>query len=182
MTATPTVDQRVLYPGTARLPVAASPDLRGRSYRIEAELGAPLDGAEGVLVACGDAQAGFTLFVRDAALVHLYRHGGRSTTTTSEPLTGEETVLAAEVTYLGGDARVDLRAGDLVIGGGSIEHLARARVSYAGLDVGRDRGMPVGDYDAPFPFTGSLSRIVIRAGLAEDVDAAGSLSVELATG
>lgn len=174
------LQRRVLLPGTSRLPVAASPDLCGRSYRIEAQLGAPLDRAQGVLLACGDAQAGFTLFVRDAKLVHVYRHGGRSTTTTSEPLTGAETVLTAEVATRGG--RVELSAEGAIIGRGCVEHLARARLSYAGLDVGRDRGMPVGDYDAPFPFTGSLRSIVMSTGPAEDVDAAGSLAVELATG
>jgi hypothetical protein len=32
-------------------------------------------------------------------------------------------------------------------------------ISFSGLDIGRDRSSPVGDYAAPFAFTGSLRRV-----------------------
>ena len=33
-------------------------------------------------------------------------------------------------------------------------------ISWSGLDIGRDRGSPVGDYAAPFAFTGLLRKVV----------------------
>ena len=39
-------------------------------------------------------------------------------------------------------------------------------ISWSGLDVGLDRSSPVGDYPAPFAFTGTLRRVVVD--LADD--------------
>jgi len=41
-------------------------------------------------------------------------------------------------------------------------HLGFANfISWSGLDIGLDRGSPVADYEAPFLFTGKLSRVVV---------------------
>ena len=34
-------------------------------------------------------------------------------------------------------------------------------ISWSGLDIGFDRGSPVGDYAAPFAFTGELRKVVV---------------------
>jgi len=34
-------------------------------------------------------------------------------------------------------------------------------ISWSGLDIGRDRGSPVSHYEAPFEFTGRLSRVSV---------------------
>jgi arylsulfatase len=34
-------------------------------------------------------------------------------------------------------------------------------ISWSGLDIGPDRGSPVSDYRAPFPFTGTLHRVTV---------------------
>lgn len=34
-------------------------------------------------------------------------------------------------------------------------------ISWSGLDIGRDRGSPVGDYAAPFAFTGVLRKVTV---------------------
>ena len=34
-------------------------------------------------------------------------------------------------------------------------------ISWSGLDIGFDRGSPVGDYAAPFAFTGDLRKVVV---------------------
>ena len=174
-------DRRVLHPGAARLPVAAAPDLRGRSYRIDAELDGPLGDAEGVLLACGDAQSGFAVFVRDATLSHVYRHAGTSTTTIGA-VTGRSTRLGVAFAYRGDHATIELTADDVVVGRGTITQAARARLAYSGFDVGRDCGVPVGDYKSPFAFNGPLGRVVITVDRVGDVDDAGSLAFEFATG
>jgi len=37
----------------------------------------------------------------------------------------------------------------------------RSFVSWTGLDIGRDRGSPVADYEAPFAFTGRLAKVEV---------------------
>ena len=34
-------------------------------------------------------------------------------------------------------------------------------VSWTGLDIGRDRGSPVSDYESPFAFTGKLNKVTV---------------------
>jgi arylsulfatase len=174
-------DRRILRPGTSRLPVAAAPDLRGRSYRIDAELDQPLGDASGVLLACGDRHAGFTVFVRDRTLNHVYCHAGLSTATSARIDDGARRIGVAVV--LGHrSATVELLADDVHVGCSSLRRPARDLLAYTGFDVGCDRGTPVGDYDAPYRFTGGLARVVVSAAPCGDVDVAGRLAVELATG
>src|SRR6202000_3499266 len=35
-------------------------------------------------------------------------------------------------------------------------------ISWSGPDIGRDRGSPVSHYEAPFEFTGTLSRVTVK--------------------
>ncbi|HRD29594.1 MAG TPA: arylsulfatase, partial [Caulobacter sp.] len=73
----------VFHRGMGHVPTDVAPDIRSRSYFIEAE--ARLDGEdEGVLIAHGDATCGYSLFVRDGRLVHDMNIGGRHVTLTSD--------------------------------------------------------------------------------------------------
>ena len=56
----------------------------------------------------------------------------------------------------------------------------RGRVSFVGMDVGCDRLVPVGSYPGPFPFTGTLDRVVIELAPEADVDAQAREAAELA--
>ena len=177
------MSRRVLLPGTRRLPAAAAPDLRGRSHRVDVELRAALGRSEGVLLACGDGRAGTALHVERSRLVHTYHHGGTSSVVASEDLTSEVTVLAVELTAAGDEgAAVVLLADGAPVGRGRIDRAARSRLTYAGLDVGLDRGPGVGDYRAPFSFTGSIRQVVVRTDPSPDLDQAAAMAVELATG
>jgi arylsulfatase len=135
-----------------------------------------------VLIASGDAQAGFSFFVDNGCLVFVYHHAGATSTTTSTLIDSAATVLAVAITDGGDGGTVELRADAGVVGVGSIHHLARARLSYTGFDVGQDRGNPVGDYDGPFGFSGSLRRVVVTADPIVRADHAGALAIEFATG
>ena len=44
---------------------------------------------------------------------------------------------------------------------GMTEHLFFTLISFSGLDIGLDRGSPVGHYRPPFEFTGTIERIHI---------------------
>ena len=46
-------------------------------------------------------------------------------------------------------------------------------ISFSGLDIGRDRGSPVGDYEAPFEFTGLLRHVTVTMDDIQDLDEEG---------
>ncbi len=173
-----------LYPGHARVPDAAAPDVRGRSYAISTTvvLERPEDG--GVLLAHGDGYAGYALRVTDGRLVHDYvQDGVRSTVTADLPVpVGRPVPLEARVRREGDGAVVTLLVDDEACGEGTIALLATARIGYTGLDVGCDRGRTVGDYAAPARFTGRFERIVVVAEDDQVLDLATAWAIDASTG
>ncbi len=63
--------------GGGRIPQAAAPDIRNRSYRITAHVEIPEGGAEGVLIAQGDWCGGYALYLKDGHLIHDYNFVNR---------------------------------------------------------------------------------------------------------
>jgi hypothetical protein len=178
------VTRWTLHPGPSRLPDAASPDVRGCSYSLRAEVLLPLTGCGGVLLAHGDRHAGYALHVTDGRLVHDHRHAGIRSTLRSRaevPL-GSWTVLELRVRRVGAAGAVTLLVDGRTVAAGVLPLLARARTGYTGVDIGCDRGVPVGEYDAPARFTGILRRIVVDTAGDREVDDVGALLLEGATG
>ena len=66
----------VFHAGMGHVPTDVAPDVRSRSYTIEAHVEIDGAGAEGVLIAHGDATSGYSLYVRDGHLVHDLNIGG----------------------------------------------------------------------------------------------------------
>ena len=64
--------QFVFHAGMGHVPTDVAPDLRSRSYRIEADVEVP---GEGVLIAHGDMTSGYSLYVQDGHLVHDFNIG-----------------------------------------------------------------------------------------------------------
>jgi arylsulfatase A-like enzyme len=156
-------DVQNVAPGTV-------PPIYNHSYAISAELEVPPGGAEGVIVAEADHLGGFALFVEDGKLRHTYSFVGvqefRQVSETTLPA-GDVRVrmeFAADspTPATGGD--VTLFVNDERVGGGRIEHTVPVRFSgYAGMDIGRDNGMPVDRSYAgksPFAFTGKVKKVV----------------------
>ena len=146
------------------------PKIYNHSYTIRAELEIPRGGAEGVIVADADHLGGFSLFVQDGKLKHTYAFLGvqefKQESETRLP-TGSvsvrmEFVADAPKPATGGE--VTLYVNDKPVGEGRMEHTVPGRFSgYAGMDIGRDNGMPVDrSYAAksPFAFTGTVKKVV----------------------
>jgi len=154
-----------LYPGPSRMPDAAAPDVRARSHSISAEVLLPTASDGGVIVAHGDRTSGYSVRVADGHLVHHYVHGGGlcSTVSSSRIPVGRPVRLEVLVRREGPGGTVTLLVEDLAVGTGRIQSLARGRTGYTGVDVGCDRGLPVGTYDAPARFTGRLASVLIQA-------------------
>jgi hypothetical protein len=146
------------------------PRIYNHSYWISAELEIPADGAEGVIVAEADHLGGFALFVQDGTLRHTYSLMGvrvfRQVADAPLP-TGSVNVrleFAADAARPGTGGEVTLFVDGEPVGGGRMDQTVPFRFSgYAGMDVGRDNGLPVDrDYAdrSPFAFTGTIRKVV----------------------
>ena len=134
------------------------PRIYNHSYTISAELEIPEGGAEGVIVAEADHLGGFSLFVEDGRLRHTYSFVG-----VQEFKQESETLLPPGTVNVRLEFAADAPT-PATAGGGRIEHTVPVRFSgYAGMDIGRDNGLPVdpGYADkSPFAFTGTVRKVV----------------------
>jgi arylsulfatase A-like enzyme len=149
------------------VPIAISqlPAMVG-GFQLTADVVVPHGGCEGVLAALGDFHGGWALYVVD----------GRPAATFA--LVGASPVRVAADAPLGtGGHQVGVRYQRgrdahvvLVIDGADVATAPLPGVFFfpnlttaaAGMLVGRDRGFPVSrDYRPPFPFTGSIERVVM---------------------
>ena len=74
----------VFHAGMGHVPTDVAPDVRSRSYTIEAHVEIGAGGAEGVLIAHGDATSGYSLYIKDGLLVHDLNIGGGHEIVTSD--------------------------------------------------------------------------------------------------
>jgi len=178
--------------GMGHVPSEVAPDLRSRSYTIEAHVEIPDGGAEGVLLAHGDATSGYSLFVRDGRLVHDLNVGGEHTIVESDRdvPTGPVT-LGFRMRRSGTGGPTPSGVGTLLIdgepaGGFETERIFWLMISWSGLDIGLDRGTTVSDYDAtgrfmgPFAFTGKMIKVTVDLDDDQEVDQAAAAENELA--
>lgn len=160
--------QFVFHKGVGHVPTDLAPDVRSRSYTIEASV--ELSGNDnGVLIAHGDGTTGYVLYVRDGYLVHDLNLGGSHETLVSNgPIPRSARTLGLRVDRLkrgaGGEAlksRYTLLIEGQPAGSLDTERYFKSLISWAGCDIGCDRGTPVGDYISPFEFTGELAKVVV---------------------
>ncbi len=173
--------QFVFYPAMGHLPTDLSPDVRSRSYQIEAHVRIPQAGAQGVLMAHGDATCGYSLYMRDGRLCHTINVGGTLATVTSETEvpTGDR-VLGVHL-----QQQADGRTFTLTLDGQPFGQLKTVLgfanfISWSGLDIGRDRSSPVADYSAPFAFTGQIKRVEVTMDPDQILDGDGIGQAEMA--
>ena len=178
-------DRRVFtfHAGMGHLPTDVCPDLRNRSYTIEAEAFVP-ESANGVLIAHGDATCGYALYLKDGVLHH-------------DVNVGQHQIVSSSRKVPAGDRRLTFRAqrtgtnlgdpiiGTLLIDGEEAGQAAFAYgfvnfVSWSGLDIGMNRGSPVSHYAAPFAFEGKLRKVTVTIEPDQQLDAEAAAQVALA--
>ena len=155
----------VFHAGMGHLPTEVAPDVRSRSYLIDAEVHLG-EADEGVLIAHGDAGSGYSLYLQGHHLVHDMNIGG------------EHVIVRSQVPVLRGEHRLGVRVRRVaeevapmreftLLIDGKAAGCIRSRlgffnfVSWSGLDIGRDRGSPVSHYESPFAFTGKLNKVTV---------------------
>ncbi len=162
----------VYHAGVENLPQGVTPALSSRSYSITADLVVPDGGADGVIIADASSLGGFALYVDGGKLKHTYSfYGVRSDTLTApDPLpTGKVNVrldfVADEPGKRATSGKTLLFVNDTQVAEGKLEHTVAFRFSlFAGMDIGRDNGLPVNPAYAkksPFPFAGKIEQVVI---------------------
>ncbi|MGA0602107.1 sulfatase-like hydrolase/transferase [Caulobacter sp. KR2-114] len=150
------------HAGMGHLPTDVAPDVRSRSFVIEAYVKVSEAGEEGVLIAHGDATCGYCLYVRDGRLTYDMNVGGRHAVVTSDaPVPAGHHRLGVAVKSEPGKRSITLIVDGKAVGTGETDMGFHSFISWSGLDIGRDRGSPVGDYGAPFEFTGQLKKVTV---------------------
>jgi arylsulfatase len=160
-----------LWAGMGHVPTDVAPDLRSRSYTITADVEVPEAGAEGVLIAHGDATSGYSLFVQAGRLVHDLNIGGsHQIVTSNRTIPPGRHALAFRLRRTGAHGTCTLLIDGETVGSMETDDYFRLFVSWSGLDIGFDRGSPVSHYTAPFTFTGTLRRVVVEMDDDQDLD------------
>lgn len=163
-------DRFVFHRGMGHVPTDVAPDVRSRSYRIEAEVRVEA-GDEGVLIAHGDMTSGYSLFLRNGRLVHDLNVGGTHAAVTSERAIAPGHRRLGVAVRPGPEGRRIVLLIDGKPSGEIVTPLGfHTLISWSGLDIGLDRGSPVGDYAAPFAFTGLLKKVTVIMDDDQDID------------
>jgi arylsulfatase len=153
----------VFHKGMGHLPTDVAPDVRARTYRIEADVRLT-GGDEGVLLAHGDATSGYALYLKGGRLHHTLNIGGQKTTVSSDqpvPATARRLGVVSRATGEGLNRAFTLTIDGRPAGEGLATTGFVTLISWSGLDIGLDRGSPVADYPAPFAFTGDLRKVTV---------------------
>ncbi len=144
------------------IPGQAAPNIRNVSYTAMARILTP---GEGVLWSWGERFSGITMFVKDGQLVLDHNTAGDHYVLTA-PLdpgfTGEVEFRFERTGELRGTGR-------LLVAGSVVDEIALrthgTSVHAVGVSVGSDRCVAVSPaYRAPFPFTGTIHRVVFEVG------------------
>jgi arylsulfatase len=171
----------VFYAGMGHVPTDVAPDVRSRTYTIEAE--ARIDGAatEGVLIAHGDMTCGYSLYIKDNRLTYDMNVGGQHHIAVSDrPVPAGSRRLGVRMRRKDGRNVATLLIDGEPAGGFDEPHGFISFISWSGLDIGRDRGSPVSHYEAPFVFTGKLRKVTVLMDDDQALDAKAAADAVLA--
>jgi arylsulfatase A-like enzyme len=161
------------YYGTVtRIPEAAAPDVKNKSFRITADVILPKGDEHGIVLTQGGLSAGFALMFEDGRPAFHYNLAdvAHYNIAAKDHLTPGKHTVVFDFTYDGGGIgkggtgtiRVDGRQ----VAQGRIDRTMPVRFSFdETFDVGEDTGTPVSEsYDVPFKFTGQIEKVVVSLG------------------
>jgi arylsulfatase A-like enzyme len=161
--AEPPRNRYIYYPDTAPVPEGAAVNVRGRSYKILADVEVTKD-TEGVIFAHGSRFGGHSLFIKDGKLHYVYNFLGikPEQTFVSEKLEPGNRTLGVEFVREGAGEHGEstgtakLYVDDKVVAEGPMRaQVGKFTLSGDGLCVGFDSADPVSrSYPPGFPFTG----------------------------
>jgi arylsulfatase A-like enzyme len=153
--------QYIYYPPVSRIPSSAAPAFGMRDWLMTAEVERPKASDNGVLVANGTQNTGFSWYIKEEQMVfdgNIY--------TDHHVVRSEQKVPLGTSTLGVRFSRVDQKGIiTLLINGmecGTMEMPSILRGSSTGMSIGKDALSPVtNDYKAPFLFSGTIHRIEV---------------------
>jgi len=133
-----------------------APMIAKKAFEMEVQMGKH---GEGVLVAQGGDTHGWVLFVKNNILHFSLSLGGKvETIKANEKLREKDGKVFAKLNAAG---MVELFAGKRKIGNGKVSSLVK-EMPIDGLQVGRDEGGTVGEYNDVFAFDGKIEKVRIK--------------------
>jgi hypothetical protein len=156
------------------VPEAVAVNVRGRSFKIAAEVDIHTPEAGGVLFAHGHHFGGHALYIKDGKLKYVYDYLGRKEqmVVSDEDLPGGPCVLGVQFTKQSQTAAATTGSLALFINDkqvGSLDDVQIQNGKFAlcgeGLNIGRDGGAPVTEYypgERPWAIAGAtIKRVVV---------------------
>jgi arylsulfatase len=160
----PPRDRYIYYPGTSPVPEGVAVNVRGRSYKILADVEISDPNCSGVIFAHGSRFGGHSLFIKDKKLYYVYNFLGipPEQQLMSGPLAPGKYTLGMEFTrekagqYHESLGTAKLYVNDKVVAQGQMRaQVGKFTLSGDGLCVGRDSGDAVShEYKSPGTFKG----------------------------
>jgi arylsulfatase len=167
-------DHYTYYPGTQCVPTNSAANILNRQHSITADVEIPRGGAEGVLLAAGDIQGGYTFYVKGGKLHYGYNYVGKNyydvASGTEVPEGRHKLRYEFEVTGQpqirqgkGAPGRGRLFIDDKKVGEAEIPLTMPLSLGLGGgIFCGADTGASViPDYSPPFPFTGKIHSVTV---------------------
>jgi arylsulfatase len=140
----------------ANLAMGVAPMIAKKAFEVEVQLEKQ---GNGILVAQGGDAHGWNLFMNKGFAQFTIRVGGKvEKVKASEKLNDSELKLSAKLDSKG---EVNLYSGDRKLGSGKVSSLVK-EMPADGLQVGKDEGGRVGNYNDEFVFDGKIKRVKIK--------------------
>jgi len=159
-------DTFTYYPEMTHLSDSASPPIINRSYTIDVPI-TYKNGDEGVLVALGNHESGYTLYIKDNRLVYEYHNGvKRYVIKSKKDLKQGKLNIQFEFTKTGDFSGIgSLYVNKQKVGEEEIDSTLPLKVAFEGLDIGEDLMNPVSpEYkdQKEFAYTGEIEKVVFH--------------------
>ncbi|ULT58638.1 arylsulfatase [Neobacillus drentensis] len=155
------------YPGMSRLSEAASPFIINRSYSITIPINRNKASDDGVLLALGGYESGYTLYIKNKKLIYEYNMGNAvyRIQSNSEVPTGPSTIRYDFTKTEANKGIGHIFINGQEVGEGTIEHTHQYKIAFEGLDIGKDTLYPVSsEYkdEGEFKFTGEIEKVIYQ--------------------
>lgn len=153
------------YPGMSRLTDSAAPPIQNRSYSITVPIERESASDDGVLVALGGHESGYTLYIKNNKLFYEYNMGPdvyRIESNVGVPTSKSTIQFKFEKTDTN-KGKGSLFINDQNVGEGMIEKTHPYKIAFEGMDIGKDTLYPVSqDYknEGSFEFLGKIEKVV----------------------
>ena len=167
-------DRFIYFPNTLEVPEAVAVNVRGRSFKIAAEVDVQTAGAGGVLFAHGSPFGGHALYLKDGTLKYVYNYLGEKeqVVASDKPIPTGKCVLGVEFTKESQTPVVTSGTFELFIDDKKVGELSDAELQNGkftlcgeGLCIGRDSGAAVTDdypFERPWALTGAtIERVIV---------------------